>query len=48
MPAPERLTDGGADIVADEAGPLDPDLLRVYRPIIARAGGAAGGPSVLG
>ena len=37
-----------AAIMEAQAGPLDPDLLRVYRPIIARAGGAAGGPSVLG
>ncbi len=37
-----------AAIMDVQAGQLDPDLLRVYRPIIARAGGAAGGPSVLG
>ncbi|QIJ81442.1 HD domain-containing protein [Methylobacterium sp. NI91] len=37
-----------AAIMDAQAGQLDPDLLRVYRPIIARAGGAAGGPSVLG
>lgn len=36
-----------AAIMQAQAGPLDPDLLRVYRPIIARAGAAAGGPSVL-
>lgn len=36
-----------AAIMQAQAGQLDPDLLRVYRPIIARAGSAAGGPSVL-
>ncbi|MDV2982683.1 UNVERIFIED_CONTAM: HD domain-containing protein [Methylobacteriaceae bacterium AG10] len=36
-----------AAIMEAQAGQLDPDLLRVYRPIIARAGTAAGGPSVL-
>ncbi|CAO4147041.1 HD-GYP domain-containing protein [Methylorubrum extorquens] len=35
-----------AAIMQAQAGQLDPDLLRVYRPIIFRAGDAAGGPSV--
>lgn len=37
-----------AAIMQAQAGQLDPDLLRVYRPIVLRAGGAAGGPSVQG
>ncbi|AMB47133.1 HD domain-containing phosphohydrolase [Methylobacterium sp. AMS5] len=36
-----------AAIMQAQAGQLDSDLLRVYRPIIFRAGEAAGGPSVL-
>lgn len=35
-----------AAIMQAQAGQLDPDLLRVYRPIVFRAGDAAGGPSV--
>lgn len=35
-------------IMEAQAGQLDSDLLRAYRPIIARAGAAASGPSVLG
>ncbi|MEH3116171.1 MAG: HD-GYP domain-containing protein [Methylorubrum populi] len=35
-----------AAIMEAQAGQLDPDLLRAYRPIIFRAGAAADGPSV--